>query len=40
MVIAEGDAGAWGYDAGEAKGRGGVNAEGFFYHVIEAGRGG
>ena len=35
VVVAECDAGAWRDDAGEAEGGGGVDAEGFRYHVVE-----
>ncbi len=35
--VEEGDAGAGGNDAGEAEGGGGVDAEGFFDYVVEAG---
>jgi len=37
-VVAEGDAGAGGDDAGEAEGGGGVDAQGFVDGVVEAGR--
>jgi len=36
-VVAEGDAGTGGDDAGEAEGGGGVDAQGFVDDVVEAG---
>ena len=36
VVVAEGDAWAGRDDAGETKGRGGVYAQGFGYHAVEA----
>ena len=36
VVIAERDARAWRDDAGETKGGGGVYAQGFGYHAVEA----
>lgn len=35
VVIAEGYAGAWRHDAGEAEGGGGVDSEGFFDYIVE-----
>ena len=36
MVVVDGDARARGYDAGEAEGGGGVDAESFGYYIVEA----